>query len=129
MPFIRVDETVFAHLCWSRRCFDTKNDIIRALLGLPPAPRGTSKTDPPTPGALLPLITAGALIPGQTFTWTRRSLRETHTATVDEAGRMVTADGASFHTPGHVRFRDRRLPLQRMAPLAHQRRRIAAATA
>lgn len=46
------------------------------------------------PGALLPLVAAGTLAAGETFTWHRPWCGQTHIVTVDGAGRLVTADGA-----------------------------------
>lgn len=96
MPVVRIDDAVMAHLRERGRFGDTYNDIVRALLGLPPAQRAT---DASMPGALMPLISAGTLAVGDTVTWHRRRRGEVHTATIDDAGRMVTADGAVYLTP------------------------------
>jgi hypothetical protein len=52
-----------------------------------------------THGALMPFIAAGRIAAGDTVTWHRRQRGELDTATIDEEGRMVTADGAVFLTP------------------------------
>jgi Restriction Enzyme Adenine Methylase Associated len=100
MPFIRIDDAVYAHLRNNGRFGDTYNDIVRSLLNLPRAARLTTNSDTATMhGTLMPLIAAGVLAAGDTVTWYRRRRDELHTATIDEAGRMVTADGALFLTP------------------------------
>jgi hypothetical protein len=100
MPLIRIDDAAYAQLRKNGRFGDTHNDIVRELLHLPRAGRLTTTCDAATMhGALMPLITAGTLAAGDTVTWYRRRRDELHTATIDEAGRMVTADGAVFLTP------------------------------
>jgi hypothetical protein len=104
MPHIRIDDEVWAHLRRHGRMGDTHNDTVRSLLGLP-------KAEPATPpkeawmhgasmhGKLMPLIAAGMLTKGDTVTWHRLQRGETHVATVDGNGCLVTADGAVFLTP------------------------------
>ncbi|RSM65106.1 hypothetical protein DMB66_17675 [Actinoplanes sp. ATCC 53533] len=99
MPYIRIDDDVWAHLRRHGRRGDTHNDTIRSFLGLPKAEYVTSAKEPPLYGKLMPLITAGLLTKGDTVTWHRPQRGETHTATVDASGCLVTADGAVFHTP------------------------------
>jgi len=99
MPTVRIDDAVMAHLRERGRFGDSYNDIVRALLGMPPAKRATAKADASMPGTLKPLIAAGMLAEGDTVTWHRRRRNEVHTATIDDAGRMVTADGAVYLTP------------------------------
>lgn len=98
MPYIYVDPVVMAYLRERQAPGDSHNDTIREHLGLPTAPR-PARTAPAIPGALMPLIVAGLLAAGDTLTWHRRRRDETHTVMVDEAGRLVTADGGVFHTP------------------------------
>jgi hypothetical protein len=47
----------------------------------------------------MPLIDAGKLAAGDTLTWHRPRRGETHTVTVDPAGRLVTAGGDAYSTP------------------------------
>ncbi|GLI03700.1 restriction system modified-DNA reader domain-containing protein [Phytohabitans aurantiacus] len=100
MPFVRIDDALMAHLREHGRFGDTHNDIVRRLLGMPPAERVSARAGASGSGALMPLIAAGTLAVGDTVTWYRRNLGEVHTATVDDAGRLVTADGAVHITPG-----------------------------
>jgi RAMA domain-containing protein len=100
MPFIHIDDAVMSHLREHGRLGDSYNDTVRSLLGLPRAPRVTASSDTSTMhGTLMPLIAAGRLAAGDIVTWYRRRRDELHTATIDGAGRMVTADGAVFLTP------------------------------
>lgn len=45
------------------------------------------------------LISHGLLKVGDTLVWKRRSLGETHTATIQSNGTLVTEDGAVHKTP------------------------------
>jgi len=45
------------------------------------------------------LITQGLLKAGDILVWKRRSLGETHTATVQSNGSLVTEDGVTHKTP------------------------------
>lgn len=99
MPYIRIDDEVWAHLRQHGRMGDTYNDTVRSLLGLPKAEPVTSLKEASMPGALMPLITAGLLTKGDTVTWHRPRRGEVFTATIDASGCLVTADGAVFHTP------------------------------
>jgi hypothetical protein len=45
------------------------------------------------------LISQGLLKAGDTLVWKRRSLVETHTATIQTNGPLVTEDGAVHKTP------------------------------
>ena len=45
------------------------------------------------------LISQGLLKVGDTLVWKRRSLGETHTATIQSNGTLVTEDGAVHKTP------------------------------
>lgn len=45
------------------------------------------------------LISNGLLKPGDRLVWKRRSLGETHTATIQPNGTLVTEDGAVHKTP------------------------------
>ncbi|MDG4795017.1 hypothetical protein [Micromonospora sp. WMMD1082] len=99
MPLVRIDDAVMARLRGHGRFGDTYNDILRSLLGLPRAEGVSATADTSIPGALMPLIAAGMLTVGETVTWYRSRRGEVHTATVDDAGRLVTAEGAIFFTP------------------------------
>jgi hypothetical protein len=104
MPIVRVDPDVDDAVRQRRQPGESINDAIRRLLGLPPSAR----PDPGSvPGAtdwrernrLWPLLAAGLLHAGDTVTWHRPRRRETHTATVDTAGNLVTADGTTHLSP------------------------------
>jgi hypothetical protein len=99
MPLVRIDDAVMAHLREHGRFGDTYNDILRGLFGLPRTARLSAPADLSLPGALMPLIAAGMLAVGETVVWHRSRRGEVHTATVDDAGRLVTVDGAVFLTP------------------------------
>ena len=45
------------------------------------------------------LIKAGLLAAGEELIWVRKSLKETHVATVSDNGAITTADGKSHKTP------------------------------
>jgi len=94
--FIHIDDAVMAHLREHGRLGESYTDVVRALIGLPRNPRLTASADASEPGALMPPI---MLAEGETVTWHRRRRGEVHTATVDDAGRLVTAEGAVFLTP------------------------------
>ncbi len=110
MPHIYVDPVVMAYLHERTALGDTYNSTIRKHLGLPAAPQvAQTPAAPPEslplittvrPGALWPLIASGRLAVRQTLYWHRPQRGETHIVTVDGAGRLVTADGAVFNTPG-----------------------------
>ena len=98
MPYIRVDLVVLAYLRERQVGAESHNDTLRRNLGPPPA-SPSAEPAPTIPGALMPLLAAGILTAGDTLTWRRPRRGEVHTATVDEAGRLVTADGGVFLTP------------------------------
>lgn len=101
MPYILVDPVVMEYLRERAALGDSFNTTIRRQLGLPaapPVPHG-APTASATPGLLMLLIAAGKLSAGDTLTWHRSRRNETHTVTVDAAGRLVTADGVAFSTP------------------------------
>lgn len=139
MPHIYVDPVVMAYLHERTTLGDTPNSTIRKHLGLPPAPElaETAATPPEwppplimraRPGALLPLLASGRLTAGETLVWHRPRRGQTHIATVDDAGRLVTAAGAVFYTPGQLRLSTRGTPVQGVALLANRNRRDPAAT-
>ncbi|MET7403431.1 hypothetical protein ABZS66_59160, partial [Dactylosporangium sp. NPDC005572] len=96
MKMIGIDEHVYAALRSRRVTGETLNAVLRHLLEIP----GTATEDSETPrGQLLLLVRAGLLHTGQQLTWERRNLRQRHTATVDETGWLVLADGRRQATP------------------------------
>ncbi|MGX4656542.1 restriction system modified-DNA reader domain-containing protein [Micromonospora sp. SCSIO 07396] len=106
---IEVDEDVFAFL--QQHCeplVDTPNDVLRRLLlsGDPKEPQEKSAPTirhlPRRPGALLPLIKAGVLAPGDVLRHEQPRRRMVHEATVTPRGWLKLANGRSFSTPSRA---------------------------
>jgi hypothetical protein len=106
---IEVDDEVFAFL--QQHCeplVDTPNDVLRRLLlsGEPVEPQDTSATParrlPKRPGALLPLIKAGLVAPGDVLRHEQPRRRMVHEATVTGRGWLRLPDGKSFSTPSRA---------------------------
>ncbi|WP_034270837.1 hypothetical protein [Actinospica robiniae] len=98
MPRIFIDAEVFEALADRARAWrDTPNDVIRALLALPPVAQASTPDAEDLPGQLGPLIRAGLIKPGDQITWYRRNSQETYTFTVTAAGFLADADG-TVHT-------------------------------
>ncbi|MFY1700519.1 hypothetical protein ACN28G_02000 [Micromonospora sp. WMMA1923] len=106
---IEVDDEVFTFL--QEHCeplVDTPNDVLRRLLlsgdseepHEKPAP--TIRRLPPRPGALLPLIKAGVLAPGDVLRHEQPRRRMVHEATVTTRGWLKLANGTSFATPSRA---------------------------
>lgn len=94
---IRISGDVLAVLRQHKTAGDSMNDVVRNLLGLP---RLTPGVGPTTPyGAIGPLLRAGLLRERQVLVWHRRRLGESHTATIDTHGRLITEDGSAWPTP------------------------------
>lgn len=106
---IEVDDEVFAFL--QQHCeplVDTPNDVLRRLLL-----SGGSEEAPETdaiprkrllrrPGALLPLINAGILAPGDLLRHEQPRRHMVHEATVTARGWLKLTDGRSFPTPSRA---------------------------
>jgi hypothetical protein len=106
---IEVDDEVFAFL--QQHCeplVDTPNDVLRRLLlsGGSEEPQektaSTRRRLPRRPGALLPLINAGVLAPGDVLRHEQPRRRMVHEATVTPRGWLKLADGRSFSTPSRA---------------------------
>ncbi|MER5455331.1 hypothetical protein ABT008_11165 [Micromonospora sp. NPDC002389] len=106
---IEVDDEVFAFL--QQHCeplVDTPNDVLRRLLlredSEEPQERAapTTRRLPQRPGALLPLINAGVLTPGDVLRHEQPRRRMVHEATVTPRGWLKLADGRSFSTPSRA---------------------------
>ncbi|MFF7459081.1 hypothetical protein [Kitasatospora sp. NPDC008115] len=96
---IQIDDEVFAYLQrHSEPLVDTPNDVLRRLLldGERPAsdPAGSRPT-----GALMPLIEAGLVRPGDQLRHTQSRLKFTYTATVTADGWIDIPDGRTFRLP------------------------------
>ncbi|WP_326551508.1 hypothetical protein [Micromonospora sp. NBC_01813] len=106
---IEVDDEVFAFLQQhSEPLVDTPNDVLRRLLlsGDPEEPQGkplpTGRRLPRRPGALLPLINAGVVTPGDVLRHEQPRRRMVHEATVTPQGWLQLANGRSFSTPSRA---------------------------
>ncbi|GGM16532.1 hypothetical protein ACFFX1_41100 [Dactylosporangium sucinum] len=106
---IEVDDEVFAFL--QQHCeplVDTPNDVLRRLLlgggseELPEKAVAPGKRLLRRPGALLPLIKAGILAPGDVLRHEQPRRRMVHEATVTARGWLKLADGRSFSTPSRA---------------------------
>jgi hypothetical protein len=95
MPRIAIDSEVFEALAERARAWrDSPNDVLRALLGLPPAAEGMHAPEAEQlPGQLRPLISAGLLKPGESLTWYRRNTGAVHVFTVTGSGCLTGEDG------------------------------------
>jgi hypothetical protein len=106
---IEVDEEVFSFL--QQHCeplVDTPNDVLRRLLlsggseeseenGVAPRRRLLRR-----PGALLPLVKAGVLAPGDLLRHEQPRRRMVHEAAVTARGWVKLADGRTFSTPSRA---------------------------
>jgi hypothetical protein len=100
MQSIRVDDEVIAALSERGKFGDTFNDVVRDVLGLPrQLSEPSSLRDHHLSGLLAPILAAGLLEAGQTLTWHRRNVRETHLVTVDAHGRLQAQDGRVYRSP------------------------------
>jgi hypothetical protein len=85
-----MDADVIAAVDRRRELGESYNDTIRRLLGLPTAASRTEdlpdRPDWRDRNRLRALLDAELLHVGQTATWDRPRRRETHTATLDNAG-------------------------------------------
>ncbi|GAB3799058.1 restriction system modified-DNA reader domain-containing protein [Micromonospora zhanjiangensis] len=106
---IEVDDEVFTFL--QQHCeplVDTPNDVLRRLLlsgdseESPKKSAPTVRRLPRRPGALLPLINAGVLTPGDVLRHEQPRRRMVHEATVTPQGWLELADGRSFSTPSRA---------------------------
>jgi hypothetical protein len=107
MPRIIIDTEVYEALADRARAWrDTPNDVLRALLGLPPIERDAITPDAePLPGQLGPLIRAGLLKPGERITWHRRNHADTYTFTVTAMGFLTDEDGTEYIGPNRAATR------------------------
>lgn len=95
MPTIRVDDDVYEALAKRGKVFvDTPNTVLRGILQLPD--RRPADGAVPKSGALMPLVEAGELQPGDALIWPRRTT--TYHATVTTDGRLRIGDD-TFDTP------------------------------
>ena len=104
MPSIAIDSEVFEALADRARAWrDTPNDVLRALLGMPPAAAGTANPETEhLPGQLAPLLRAGLLEPGERLTWHRRNRGGVHRFTVTASGCLVAEDGTVHIGPNRA---------------------------
>lgn len=107
MPRIIIDDEVYEALADRARAWrDTPNDVLRALLGLPPTvPDAIIKDAEPLPGQLGPLLRAGLLKPGQRLTWHRRNSGDTYTFTVTALGFLADDFGTEYIGPNRAATR------------------------
>ncbi len=109
MPRIIIDTEVHEALASRAHPWrDTPNDVLRALLGLPPAADRASAEAAPLPGQLGPLIRAGLLRPGERITWHRCNIGEIYSFTVtadgfltDDEGTVLSPNRAAHRIAGH----------------------------
>ncbi|MER7166528.1 hypothetical protein ABT336_10750 [Micromonospora sp. NPDC000207] len=106
---IEVDDEVFAFL--QQHCeplIDTPNDVLRRLLlsgdseEPPEKPAPTRPRLLRRPGALLPLINANVVAPGDVLRHEQPRRRMVHEATITPRGWLKLADGRSFSTPSRA---------------------------
>lgn len=106
---IEVDDEVFAFL--QQHCeplVDAPNDVLRRLLLSRGSEEPQEKTAPTRPrllrrpGALLPLINAGLLAPGDVLRHKQPRRGMVHEVTVTPRGWLQLADGRSFPTPSRA---------------------------
>ena len=106
---IEVDDEVFAFL--QQHCeplVDTPNDVLRRLLLSGGSEELQERTTPTKrrvlrrPGALLPLINAGLLAPGDVLRHEQPRRGMVHEVTVTPRGWLKLADGRSFSTPSRA---------------------------
>ncbi|MFE9007426.1 hypothetical protein ACFYOY_35800 [Streptomyces sp. NPDC007875] len=99
MRTIEIDEEVFAYLQrHGEPLVDSPNDVLRRLLlnggTLPADPAGARR-----PGALMFILEAGLLQPGDELEHHQPRLRRTHKATVTADGWVELPDGRVFAQP------------------------------
>ncbi|GIG86949.1 restriction system modified-DNA reader domain-containing protein [Plantactinospora endophytica] len=99
MPKIFVDTDVIAAITERGKFGETYNDVIREALGLPPLAFQMGGRRLGKPGSLTDLVAVGLLKPGQTLTWHRPNLKQTHEVTVTASGRLRTRTGEVFDSP------------------------------
>ncbi|MEV6133140.1 hypothetical protein AB0M05_41180 [Streptomyces violaceusniger] len=97
MRTIEVDDEVFAYLQrHGEPLVDSPNDVLRRLLlngATPPADQARR------PGALMYILEAGLLQPGDELEHHQPRLRQTHTAKVTADGWVELPDGRAFPRP------------------------------
>jgi len=102
---IFIDTEVFDALANRARAWrDTPNDVIRALLGLPPL-RVDSPAAGQLPGQLGPLIRAGLINPGDSVTWHRPHSGQIYRFTVTATGLLADDDGTEHLGPNRAASR------------------------